>query len=711
MGTTNTDPAQAKQRTGGDQSPKPLLTLVGPDKEVNWMAFSPDGARLATASGGQAILWDAATGRKLRTLGSESAPLYGPLQFFPGGRCLAGVGPENTADVWDTDTGRLLRRLPVLASAGFEAVLSPTGRHFASWGDLGGGQGGLVVLHDARTGKALATLRTKAVTSLAFTADDRRLVTGGLDGQVALWELASRSVALTLEPPGELTKPVRVMLSPDSRRVVALWYGEGVGKRWTLPDGQGSGFWLGGQGRIWEVTQSPDGEKLLATIERPRQPNRPPTHEVWLRNKYGSQVIFTHHVLDYRRGKAPYRFAFSPCGTHLATAYSDGTVRIWSVRQLLGEHGDDCAGGCGPLGRPRLPSTWRLSMKTGLLFGLLPLLLTGGTDPGPPARAPLLTLRHADAVTRVRFSPDGRQLATASADKTAAVWDAATGQRRHTLKGHREVLLGLSFNPDGSRLATGAADGTVRIWDTGTGRPVRTSAEHFRLISDVAFSPRGNYLATAEVHDDPAGPPPPEGVNRVQVRDARTGKRRAVFPNSQQRFTCVSFSPDERWLAAGDSGGCVTVWDVVRGETVRTLRGHKGWVTSVSFRPDGRRLAAGGGDGVATVWEIVTGQKSLSLPGPGGQFLRLVWSRDGRWLGSVHWPEIVVLRRGPERAEVRMWDTASGQGHLILGLKDLGGRAYDLAFSPDGTRIATAHTDGTVKVWSVQQLLGQRGER
>jgi WD40 repeat protein len=58
-----------------------------------------------------------------------------------------------------------------------------------------------------------------------------------------------------------------------------------------------------------------------------------------------------------------------------------------------------------------------------------------------------------------------------------------------------------------------------------------------------------------------------------------------------------------------------------------------------------------------------------------------------------------------------MWNTASGQGRLVLSPKDLRGRVHDLALSPDGGRLVTAHGDGTVKVWSVQQLLGQRGER
>src|SRR5262249_12450630 len=150
----------------------------------------------------------------------------------------------------------------------------------------------------------------------------------------------------------------------------------------------------------------------------------------------------------------------------------------------------------------------------------------------PPTKAgPLLTLHHADAVRRVQFSPDGRLLATASADTTAALWDASTGQRRHTLKGHREVLLGLSFSPDGSRLATGAADSSLRIWDTRTGRPVRTSTEHFQTILTVAFSPKGDTLATAEFGGDLAA----ADFCRVKVWDAHTGERKAVFRNPGQQ--------------------------------------------------------------------------------------------------------------------------------------------------------------------------------
>jgi hypothetical protein len=97
--------------------------------------------------------------------------------------------------------------------------------------------------------------------------------------------------------------------------------------------------------------------------------------------------------------------------------------------------------------------------------------------------------------------------------------------------------------------------------------------------------------------------------------------------------------------------------------------------------------------------------------GPRGPVWGVTWSRDGRWLTAAHWPQREGLRPGPEPSEVRRWDTATGAGRLLLGPHDLKGWVYDLALSPDGGRLATAHGDGTVRVWSVEQLLGQHVDR
>ena len=95
------------------------------------------------------------------------------------------------------------------------------------------------------------------------------------------------------------------------------------------------------------------------------------------------------------------------------------------------------------------------------------------------------------------FSPDGTRLATASGDKTAKVWDVASGREVRTLSGHTDAVYGVAFSPDGTRLATASWDKTAKVWDVASGREVRTLSGHTDAVYGVAFSPDGTRLATA----------------------------------------------------------------------------------------------------------------------------------------------------------------------------------------------------------------------
>jgi WD40 repeat protein len=110
----------------------------------------------------------------------------------------------------------------------------------------------------------------------------------------------------------------------------------------------------------------------------------------------------------------------------------------------------------------------------------------------------LLILRgHTDDVLSVAWSPDGKRLATGSVDKTAKVWDAASGEQVLTLRGHGGRVESVLWSPDGKRLATASWDETARVWDAASGQQVVTLRGHHGWLWCAAWSPGGKRLATA----------------------------------------------------------------------------------------------------------------------------------------------------------------------------------------------------------------------
>ena len=159
------------------------------------------------------------------------------------------------------------------------------------------------------------------------------------------------------------------------------------------------------------------------------------------------------------------------------------------------------------------------------------------------------------------FSPDGTLLATASWDKTARLWDMATGECVRTFTGHKSYINAVAFSPDGTLLATGGGepsigggerltnDDTARLWNVATGKRVRTLTGHTCEISGMAFSPDGTLLATTGSWD-------------------RT----------------------------------VRLWNVATGKCVQTHIGHTSEISGVAFSPDGALLATGSRDNTARLW-------------------------------------------------------------------------------------------------------------
>jgi WD40 repeat protein len=319
----------------------------------------------------------------------------------------------------------------------------------------------------------------------------------------------------------------------------------------------------------------------------------------------------------------------------------------------------------------------------------------------------LLTLKgHGSPVTGIAFSPDGTRLASMSGDRLnpnepgeVKVWNAQTGQETLSLQGPAGAVEDVSWSPDGTRLASASHDRTVKVWDAQTGKEARSLRGHSGAVHGVAWSPDGTRLASASGYEDDQG----EFNGEVKVWDPQTGEEALKLQGLTGYVNGVSWSPDGTRLASACEDCRVKCWDTRTGQELLTLQGHASCVKCVAFSPDGSRLASSseGYDpqkkqtlGELKVWDARTGREVLTLEGHTGPFGNVAWSPDGTRLASAPWYQ----------TRVKIWDAQTGQE--TLSLQGHTGAVISVAWSPDGRRLASTSHDKTVKVWDAKRGQG-----
>lgn len=297
------------------------------------------------------------------------------------------------------------------------------------------------------------------------------------------------------------------------------------------------------------------------------------------------------------------------------------------------------------------------------------------------------TLREPDCFPDpVLFLPDGKRLAIKGRRTGIVLWDVESKQVRETLLKDTRITSFTAL-PSGNILSADSQDNNVKVWDAEKpDAPIAefTETDPVRLIWNIAFAPTGDLLAVGSR----------EGA--IHLWDFIRQERLKPLTGHTDHIWSVCFSPDGKRLASGSSDETNRLWDVASSEEIAEFPlDEPRTLMEIAFSPCGN-LIAGGMYGELRLWNAETLTTLFAIPQPETQKpYALAFSPCGKYLASGTWWE-----KGMEKMTIRLWDVASGEN-----IATLWGHPTDiqsLAFSPDGTLLATGSFECTTLLWDVK---------
>ncbi len=411
-------------------------------------------------------------------------------------------------------------------------------------------QGMIEVFDTTRYHSQLFIPTSHTVNNLAVSPDGEYLVASSNDREVYIWKLAPASIGEGIQV--DLFNTI----SPHTEMVKALAFS---------PDGEYLA--LGSRDAVIRIYRAETGVPIL---------------------------ILSDHDSEISA------LAFSPDGEYLASGSRDATVRLWHFAArnpwavtVLNE----------PEGNV---SSLAFSMRDGM--GLV--LSAVSEDPAifqwdlaASLKTPLTTLTgHSSWSLAVATSPDSRHLATADDQGNVFIWDVGLGAEgiSHTVEGG--AIWDLEYSLDGRYLVSSSDAGSIEIWDAVNSTRVTTLTGHTMSANMTAFDPVTSHHRMLSAGDD----------KQLILWDTQswTAITTSLGVTATEAIYAVTYSPDGKWVASGDSDGMVRVWQILEGETgpyfslVRSWAAHTDALMGLAFDPTGRYLASGSWDNKVILWDV-----------------------------------------------------------------------------------------------------------
>ena len=665
----------------------PLQTLVGHNWWVWSAAFAPGGNRIVTASqDSHVIVWQRSRARANFTIAGEFTGHDGPVYdatFSPAGNLVASGGYDGRVCLWRPDqlsASDLARQIESgnASTTGYQQLNAHSAAvrsvSFDSTGErlLSGGHDNVVWLWDVRTGQSIKALRGHAsrVESVAFAPDGNLALSGGQDDTLRIWNVADYEESRVLRGrvlDGHYDAVLSARFGPTGKYVAtasrdrtAQLYDASTGKMLRRFD----------EGHEFLATTSvffADGRRLATGAG---------DNSVRLWNvQTGAQLAVLRST--GRSGT----LAVAPGGVWLATGGPNNSVQLWSsesgqkLAALPGHEAEVTAAAINSDGT---------LLATGDERGDIRLWQV---DPAGQSAKPSRRLKgHSRTITALEFTPLGDTLVSSSGDRTCGQWDVASGREvsERVLK-HPAWVASVDVSGDGRRAVTTCEDGTVRVWSLPEARIVASASLANEVVNSARFAPtEDNILITSWAA---------RKVWQWTPRDAGEMSLDALSP-------AIDFSPIGGLLWAADytpdgrriltiGGNDARLWSLAAGQANTVLRfSPHGAVAAVDVSTDGKWLATGSWDTTTKIWNIETAQVVRKLVGGHSGYINSV----------AFAPNAERIATAGDDGRVCLWDVASGE-RLSIDTIVHDRPITSVAFSPDGAHLLTASADGTAKLW------------
>lgn len=245
-------------------------------------------------------------------------------------------------------------------------------------------------------------------------------------------------------------------------------------------------------------------------------------------------------------------------------------------------------------------------------------------------------------------------------------------------------IFSLAYHPDGENLALGGFK-LVRLVSVKTGNTQAIFEGMPGVVRSVSFSQDGRLLAAA------GGPPAKSG--EVKIFNVVSQKPILHIEGHTDTIYDAVFSPSGKILATSSYDRLIKLWDVKSGEELRTLKDHIDAVYSLAFTPDGQHLISGAADRSLKIWSVSDGERLYTISDPLEGINAIAIDSSGKR----------VAAGGLDRT-IRIWELGETTGTLLRSLIAHEGPILQIAFSPDGSKLVTASTDGRIKVFRSEDL-------